>query len=251
MRIFATSRQTRNSRDAVPFPEVATARLPKVLAQSSQPAASSNPAISSVASPLTATQLSPECLAAIVQAVKASMAAEPTPASLSQPSSLPISVAVVGTSVPSLPMLGGVPGQDLGSHASALLASGTGFTLQSSLASSSSSQGRPAFVVPSFVSTFAPPNSSLPSSRASAIAAFSPQIGGPTSLAANPAPILHQPFVVGPGFSPIPAKIVTQIVSGKFVEFDELLSTNIVLTESEPQLLFDGRLVLTSGLKKF
>ena len=36
------------------------------------------------------------------------------------------------------------------------------------------------------------------------------------------------------------AKIVTQIVSGKFV-----------LTEPEPQLLFDGRLVLTSGPKKF
>ena len=73
----------------------------------------------------------------------------------------------------------------------------------------------------------------------------------PTSSASNPAPILHQPFVVGPGFSPIPAKIVTQIVSGKFVEFDELLSTNIVLTEPEPQLLFNGRLVLTSGPKKF
>ena len=92
------SRQTRNSRDAVPFPEVDTAGLPEVSVQSSQPAASSNPATSSVASPLTATQLSPECLAAIVQAVKASMTAEPTPVSLSQPSSLPTSVAVVGTS---------------------------------------------------------------------------------------------------------------------------------------------------------
>ena len=57
--------------------------------------------------------------------------------------------------------------------------------------------------------------------------------------------------MVSPGFSQIPEKIVTQIVSGKFVEFDELLSTNIVLTEPEPQLLFDGHLVLTSGAKKF
>ena len=146
-------------------------------------------------------------------------------------------------------MLGGIPGQDLGSHASALLASGTSFSLQSSLALSSSPQGRPAFVVPSFVSTFVPPNPSLASSRASAVAAFSPQTGIPTSLAANPTPILHQPLVVGPGFSPIPAKIVTQIVSG--VEFDDLLSTNISLMEPEPQLLFDGRLVLTSGPKKF
>ena len=56
--------------------------------------------------------------------------------------------------------------------------------------------------------------------------------------------------MVGLGFSPILAKIVTQIVSGNFVEFDELLSSNIVLTEPEPQLLLDGRLVLTLGPKK-
>ena len=56
--------------------------------------------------------------------------------------------------------------------------------------------------------------------------------------------------MVGPGFTPVPAKLVTQIVPGKFVELHELLSTNIVLTEPEPQLLFDGRLVLTSGPKK-
>ena len=89
------------------------------------------------------------------------------------------------------------------------------------------------------------------SSRACSVTAFSPQSVVLTSSPANPAPILHQPFVVGLGFSRIPPKIVTQIASGKFVEFDELLSTNIALMEPEPQLLFDGRLVLTSGPKKF
>ena len=89
------------------------------------------------------------------------------------------------------------------------------------------------------------------SSQACSVAAFTPQSVVLISSAADPPPILHQPFVVGPRFSPIVAKIVTQIVSGKFVEFDELLSSNIVLTEPEPQLLFDGRLVLTSGPKKF
>ena len=59
----------------------------------------------------------------------------------------------------------------------------------------SSSQGRPAFVFPSFISTFAPPNPMLVSSRASALAAFSAQSGLPTSFAANLAPVLHQPFV--------------------------------------------------------
>ena len=86
------SRQTCNSRDAVPFPEVDTTGLPEVSVQSLQPAASSNPTISSMASPFTATQLSPDCLTAIVQGVKASLAAKPTPVLLSQPSSLPTSV---------------------------------------------------------------------------------------------------------------------------------------------------------------
>ena len=179
--------------------------------------------------------------------MRASIPAEAPPGLLLQSSSLPASVAVVGTSCSSPPVLGGVPGQDLGAQASALLASGTGFWLQSPLALTSSSQGRPTVVVPSFISTFMPPTPSLVSSQACSVAAFSPPSVVLTSSAANPAPILHQPFVVGPGFSPIPAKIVTQIVSGKFVEFDKLLSTNIVLTEPEPQLLFDGRLVLTSG----
>ena len=34
----------------------------------------------------------------------------------------------------------------------------------------------------------------------------------------------QQPFVVGPGFSPVPAKTVNQIVSGKFVDLSDLLS---------------------------
>ena len=63
-------------------------------------------------------------------------------------------------------------------------------------------------------------------------------------------PTLQQPFVVGPGFSPIPAKLVGQIVAGKFVDLSELLSSNIASAEPEPQLFFKGRLVLTSTPKK-
>ena len=45
---------------------------------------------------------------------------------------------------------------------------------------------------------------------------------------------------------------MTQIVANKFVEFSDLLSINIdqAQSDSEPQLLFDGRLVLTSTPKK-
>ena len=147
------SRSTRNSRDAGLFPGVASAVLLDVLVQSSQPATSSFPAVASMAS--------------IAQAVRASTVAEAPPGSLSQSSSLP---AVVGTSCSSPPLLGGVLDQDLGAQASALLASGTGFSLQSPLALTSSSQGRPAFVVLSFTSTFAPPTPSLVLSRACSVA---------------------------------------------------------------------------------
>ena len=60
----------------------------------------------------------------------------------------------------------------------------------------------------------------------------SPSIGGISSLAQTP------------------AKLVSWIVAGKFVELHELLSTNLVLNEPEPQLLFNGQLVLTLTPKK-
>ena len=57
-------------------------------------------------------------------------------------------------------------------------------------------------------------------------------------------PILHQLFAPGPGFSPVPAKLVSQFVAKEFVELNELLN------EPKPQLGFDGQLVLTSTPKK-
>ena len=57
-------------------------------------------------------------------------------------------------------------------------------------------------------------------------------------------PILHQLFALGPGFSPVPAKLVSQIMAEEFAELNELLN------EPKPQLRFDGRLVLTSTPKK-
>ena len=74
--ILAMSRSRRNSRDTGLFPGIASAVLPDVSVQSSQPATSSIPAVASMASPLTAAQLSPDCLAAFVQAVRASSTAE-------------------------------------------------------------------------------------------------------------------------------------------------------------------------------
>ena len=60
----------------------------------------------------------------------------------------------------------------------------------------------------------------------------------------------EQPFVVGPGFSPIPAKLVNQIISGKYVDLADLLAPNLVRSDPEPQLLLGGRVVLTTPPKK-
>jgi len=84
----------------------------------------------------------------------------------------------------------------------------------------------------------------------------SSQSGAIRDVASRPvgqlASLLDQPFVVGPGFSPVPAKIVAQIVAGKYVDLSDLLAANLQLQQkdSEPQLLFDGRLVLTSHPKR-
>lgn len=76
---------------------------------------------------------------------------------------------------------------------------------------------------------FSPPIPSLlPSSSPSTFTTavpLSPE--GATSLAQMA--VLHQPFVVGPDFSLVTAQLVSQIVAAKFIEFNDLLSLNIVL----------------------
>jgi len=105
-------------------------------------------------------------------------------------------------------------------------------------------------VVPSFVSTFANPSMSVFSSTS----AYDLPTDATRVVADRPAvlalPVVDQPFVVGPGFSPVPAKLVAQIVAGKYVDLSELLAVNLVQKDPEPQLLLDGRLVLTSQPKK-
>ena len=129
----------------------------------------------------------------------------------------------------------------LHSQALDLAASGLGFTPISatSIGSVNSLQGRPYFVVPSFV---LPRVSSVAPLPRVSWQGFSPLV--PFSLPNVP--------VVSQGVSPIPLKLVSPIVSGKFVELSKLLSSNIVQTQLDldPQLFFNGWLVLTSMCKK-
>ena len=113
----------------------------------------------------------------------------------------------------------------LNARALDLLSSGAGFSALQATSSALGHQGRSPLVVPSFVSTFASPVSS-PASASSNMAQlgaqgstsdFGPQANIPQILGAA-TPTLEQLFVVGPGFSPIPSKLVAQIVAGKYVD---------------------------------
>lgn len=107
-------------------------------------------------------------------------------------------------------------------------------------------------IVPSFVLIFTLPSMSL--SVSSAINVYNLQKGAICDFADRSAvlasPLLDQAFVVGPSFSPVAAKIVAQIVAGKYIDLSELLAVNLVQKDPEPQLLLDGWLVLTSQPKK-
>jgi len=131
-----------------------------------------------------------------------------------------------------------------------------GTSVAPSLASSTGNQGRPN--VPTFLATFPPLAAVSTAPLASRLAATSTPftsmgpLGGVPGVMAlgNTTPLLDQSFVVGPGFSPIPAKLVSRIASGKFVDLEDLMASNLSHQEEEPQLLFDGRVVLTAGKNK-
>ena len=110
--------------------------------------------------------------------------------------------------------------------------------------SASGLQGRSPVVAPTFLSTFA---EIAPSTTGSTTPLTNVPIipGLPASCT-----ILNQPFVVGPGFSPIPAKYVTHILAGKYVDLSDLLPLNNALVEPEPQVFLDGRVLSISAPKK-
>ena len=59
-----------------------------------------------------------------------------------------------------------------------------------------------------------------------------------------------QPFVVGPGISPVTVKLVFQIVAVKYVDLCDLRPTNLQAKEPGPQFLFHNCLVLMLQPKK-
>ena len=247
-----SSRPTNNSRSVslfsdtsqVPVSTSADASSHSVTASTSSPAVAFFPATNVP---------DPAFLAAVVNAIKVALAAEKTPPS-SDSATVPVSVPDPSCSS-SLRVSGGVPSQaDLGARTATFLSSGLGFSSSQAASSSPASSGRNNYIVPSFVSTFVNPSPAVTSSvfaLSSLVPATSPCVVSTASATNLPSGLLlQQPFVVGPGFSPVPAKTVNQIVSGKFVDLSDLLSVNIVHTEPESQVLLDGRLVFTPSTKR-
>ena len=74
---------------------------------------------------------------------------------------------------------------------------------------------------------------------------FCPAFSAPT-LAHSAASLLHKPFDVGPGYSPIPEKLVTKIKARHFIYLADLLSENLKAQDSEPQTYMDGKLLVST-----
>ena len=58
-------------------------------------------------------------------------------------------------------------------------------------------------------------------------------------------PSLEKAFVVGPGHVPIPAKVVSKMISGQFVELADFLSANLRAVYQEPRTFLDGNLLVS------
>ena len=160
-------------------------------------------------------QPSPTFLAGVTKAVKQELWAE-------QAGSLPASTSLASVSMVSIS--GGVPAQptslsQLDSQALSLAASGIGLSSLPPATATAPAPGGPNFFVPTLVSTFSTPGF-LPSyihlQQVLSMQLSHLALGGAMSLAQVPA--LHQPLMVGPGFSPVSAKLASQIVAGKFIE---------------------------------
>ena len=243
--IFDGPRQTNNSMD-VAFSVLNVSSAPPSITSTSFVATSlsdlsvlvSAPLAgsSSMADPGSSTALAPEIVALVSQTVQAALQASQFNPSPAIASSVPFSAA---SSSP----------DTLNSSAASFLGPGTGFQLAQS---SSMTQGRniTIIVLPYFVSTFSAPASLLALASAHATSSFSLPSEAFLAPHAKSNTLVDRPFVVGPGFSPVPGKLVSQILHGTFVDLSKLLSANLVSSDPEPHLMLDGHLVLTTPPKK-
>ncbi|CAH3172611.1 unnamed protein product [Porites evermanni] len=119
----------------------------------------------------------------------------------------------------------------------------------------STSQSSGTLIVPSFISTYSSfggpsvVSSLLATSSANLPVVVGGSCGGATGTASSTFPNLNKAFVVGPGYAPVPYKLVSKITAGLFVDLADLLPDNIRAQEIESQAFLEGKLVV-SGSKK-
>ena len=131
-----------------------------------------------------------------------------------------------------------------------LLSAGAGVQASQHTGTRPNDLSRTSIVVPLLVNTF---------SLSSVVSAFFPCKLSTDSASLDacnpsvpvlPASVLDQAFVVGPGFSPIPAKLKAQISTGKYINLGELMVANFLQVNRSPELFFEGIVVLTSGANR-
>ena len=170
-----------------------------------------------------------------------------TPASLpSQPVSLPdtstlaqaISRALAESLPPLLSSLRDSSGGNSNMAATPVPLSSASTSTQSQTSSSSgtpgsTSQSSGTLVVPSFISTYSSSGgpsvvSSLPAtSSANLPVVIGGSCGGATGTESSTFPNLNKAFALGPGYAPVPYKLVCKITAGNFVDLADLPPDNI------------------------
>ena len=240
-------RRTRNSQETAPL---VAGQAPNEEAN----VASVNEAPAVIA-PQSSEQPSPEFLATVIAAVKSAFQQEAGPP---RSGSTPVNQSTLAPSLATAT----VSDASLEAQANSLHSAGAppSFAGPCSSSSNQDSQGTSSSFVPDFVSTFSHSMSTSPEFGSNRPLASSHSISrNPNRAVVSGANIpvslespLHfqQPFIVGPGYSPVSFKLVTQVLAGKFVDLAELLSSNGNEYETEPQVLFDGRLVFSAPPKK-
>ena len=218
-----TSRSTNNSCQSL-FDESSAS----VAASVPQSTDVGDSAVSAQTGSSSSASLSPEIVSLIAQSVQAAVTAEQARSSSSPATSI------------SSGAIGGVPA--IATPAAIVAQPSAGRPVSTSSVS-----------MPSFLSTFTAPALPTLSLAASSLGGSS---HGASNVAVASVPshsasiVADQPFVVGPGVSPFPAKLVSQIMASKYVDLCDLLPANLQVREPEPHRLFDNRLVLTSQPEK-
>ena len=128
------------------------------------------------------------------------------------------------------------------------------YTSTSTACRSLSSAG--SVTVPSFLSTYSSvgipvvPRASQPPILALSAPSLFAHSSVPSTSSPTLAPSVGKAFVVGPGYAPIPGKLVAKIISGTFVELADLLVENIRAQEAEPHTYMDGKLLIAPTKKR-